>query len=268
MKPMETEDPRVLEQQLTEKLRTRSFGRPTYYFREIDSTSSCARVLAECGASEGTVVAAGYQTGGRGRQGRTWFSPQGESLLCSVVLRPKRPRGDLNTLPLVAAVALSRAVESVAGVSVRCKWPNDLLLGRRKFCGILVEGNLPGDGPGLAILGFGVNLCQESFPPELESRATSLLLEGWEHPDPVLLFGEIMLSLEETYAEFCADGFGGLLPRWLARASPPGTSLCVVQGERSCAGDFSGLSPEGGLMLETTEGPRVFFAGDVSLVEP
>ena len=146
-------------------------GTPRVHHRVADSTNRRARELAAAGAPHGTLVTADEQTAGRGRHGRSWVAPPGSSVLMSLVVRGLDERSSL--LPLVAAVAVVEACESVAGVRCRIKWPNDVWIERRKVAGILVEGR-PAEG--WAVLGIGLNVATEpeQFPPELRDLATSL----------------------------------------------------------------------------------------------
>lgn len=150
-------------------------GAPRVHLRNTDSTNERARELALQGAPHGTLVTAAQQTAGRGRQGRSWVAPPGRALLCSLVLR-EVPR----LLPLAAGIG----VGDVVGPEARVKWPNDVLLERRKVAGILVEGR-PQEG--WAVLGIGLNVAlrDEDFPPELRQRATTLGLSP-DELEPVL----------------------------------------------------------------------------------
>jgi BirA family transcriptional regulator, biotin operon repressor / biotin---[acetyl-CoA-carboxylase] ligase len=144
-----------------------TLGTPRVHMRCTDSTNERARELAARGAPHGTLVTAGQQTAGRGRQGRVWTAPAGRALLCSLLLRDP-PR----LLPLAAGVA----VAEVAAPEALIKWPNDVLIAGRKVAGILVEGR-PQEG--WAVLGIGLNVAlrPEDFPPELRERAGTLGLE-------------------------------------------------------------------------------------------
>ncbi len=158
-----------------------SFGEPHHHFDSIDSTNTRARELAAEGALHGTVVTAGEQTAGRGRQGRTWTAPAGKALLYSAIIRPLDERHLM--LPLAAPLAVCEAAEELAGEPVhgdeatdfRCgvKWPNDVLVEGRKLAGILVEAR-PQDG--WAVVGIGLNLTisPDEFPADLRETAVSL----------------------------------------------------------------------------------------------
>src|SRR5262245_27012085 len=148
------------------------FGSPHRHFRVTDSTNTRARELAEAGAPHGTVVTAAEQTGGRGRQGRTWTAPPDRALLYSAVLRPLDERHLL--LPLAVPLAVCDAAEALRPeIACRIKWPNDIWLEERKLAGILIEAR-PQDG--WAVIGVGLNLsiAPDEFPAELRETAISL----------------------------------------------------------------------------------------------
>ena len=144
-------------------------GRRVLFFHTTASTNDVALALAAQGDCEGTIVLADQQTAGRGRLGRAWHSPAGNGLYVSLVLRPARVPG---LLTLAAGVALAEAVEAVTALPPDIKWPNDLLVGRRKLAGILAE-TASGDVPQV-VIGYGINVGRQSFPPDLSGRATSL----------------------------------------------------------------------------------------------
>ncbi|HEV7482374.1 MAG TPA: biotin--[acetyl-CoA-carboxylase] ligase, partial [Solirubrobacterales bacterium] len=164
-----------------------SFGEPHHHFDSIDSTNTRARELAAEGAEHGTVVTADEQTAGRGRQGRVWTAPPGKALLYSAIVRPLDERHLM--LPLAVPLAVCAAAEELAGTlahgddstsaNLRCgvKWPNDVLVDRRKLAGILVEAR-PQDG--WAVVGIGLNLTisPDEFPPELRDKAVSIFSDS------------------------------------------------------------------------------------------
>ena len=158
------------------------------YYATVGSTSDVATLLASgsgarsASAAEGAVVIADAQTAGRGRRGRSWFSPPGSGLYISTVLAPGNatsPERATSLLTLAAGVALAEAIERVTGLAAPIKWPNDLLVGRRKLAGILAEGLAqdPAAGVGPVVLGYGVNIGHMSVPADLLDRTTSLETE-------------------------------------------------------------------------------------------
>jgi biotin-(acetyl-CoA carboxylase) ligase len=211
------------------------FGAPHRHFRVTDSTNARARELVEGGAPHGTVVTAGEQTAGRGRQGRSWTAPPGKALLYSAVVRPLDERHLL--LPLAAPLAVCEAAEELApGVECAIKWPNDVWVDRRKLAGVLIEAK-PQDG--WAVIGVGLNLsiARDEFPPDLRDTAVSLLdalEEGRESPRRCLAKrprqGD---SSREAAPNFTAEGGDGHSARrlpTLRQAIPPPQAVVGSNG--------------------------------------
>jgi BirA family transcriptional regulator, biotin operon repressor / biotin---[acetyl-CoA-carboxylase] ligase len=216
-------------------------GRPRLHLRETGSTNERARALAAAGAPHGTLVTAGVQTAGRGRQGRTWVAPPGRALLLSLVLRETDP-----LLPLRAGLA----VADLAGPAARVKWPNDVLVDGRKVAGVLVEGRPQEDW---AVVGVGVNVALR--PEDLPQGAGTL--------------GRAPGELEAALAE--------LLEALTRRLAEPAESALVALRERdallgqsvawsSGTGTAAGIDPRGGLRITRDDGTEtVLDAGEVHL---
>lgn len=170
------------------------------YYPILDSTNTLAKTLAAQGAPHGTVIIAGSQTGGRGRMGRSFHSPEGSGLYLTAILRPGCDAADLMHLTCAVAVALRDAIEKVTGLAPGIKWINDLVCGGKKVAGILTELSLvPGTGKAAcAIVGIGVNCRQreEDFPPELRAIAGSLSMTAGREVAPADLAAAIMESLQ------------------------------------------------------------------------
>lgn len=246
-------------------LQTDLIGRKLFVFESIDSTNACAKTLAEAGSEEGTVVAADFQTSGRGRLGRAWLAEPNTNLLFSVLLRPPSQKHAAGLLTFYAAVSVARAVESATGLSVECKWPNDLLLSRKKFCGILLENSLEKDRLAYAVIGIGVNVNQRSFDRFLSS-ATSLSNELGKAVDRADLFKRILLELDAQYKSICAGQSERILSEWNSRCRMYGQEITVSQHNETISGTAVGLSDEGGLILRTPAGNKTIFAGDVTIL--
>jgi BirA family biotin operon repressor/biotin-[acetyl-CoA-carboxylase] ligase len=254
--------------ELQKKLRSNTIGRKLFVFEDIDSTNSCARALADAGTEEGAVVIAEFQSAGRGRQGRLWHAERGENLLLSILLRPVIPPSQFGFLPLFAATAAAAAVEEVTGLVVECKWPNDLLLNGKKFCGILVENSLAGGATSSAIIGIGMNVNQRSFPGDVADRATSLTVETGKPVDRVELLRLLLEFLDREYADLVSNGPGAVRKAWTRRSRMLGSMVAVQAGDTLIQGRAIRLAEDGGLVLADEAGERVVHAGDVILQPP
>lgn len=246
------------------------FGRQLVSLDCVSSTNDVARELAAQGAPEGTAVVADQQQRGRGRMGRAWVSPAGGGLWCSLVLRPAVPLAGLGPLALVGAVAARAAVARTAHVACSVKWPNDLLVGRRKVCGILTEasGGSVTSPPDFVIIGIGinVNLALQDLPPEIRDSATSLYI-ATGGPVPVAGLGAALLSdLERSYGQFTRDGFAGLREEWIAGSETIGRVVTISSASGVLTGLAETIDMWGRLVVRLPDG-RVehIAAGDVSL---
>jgi BirA family biotin operon repressor/biotin-[acetyl-CoA-carboxylase] ligase len=168
------------------------FGRP---YDHVGSTPS-TQLLIAADAPEGALVAAEEQTEGRGRLGRRWLAPYGTSLLCSLQLRPDVPSGRLPELTGIAAQAVAETVAAVADLEPELKFPNDVLAGGRKLAGVLAEAR-----EGRVVLGIGinVNVGERELPLEVDTPATSLLVETGREVDRAELLAELLDRLERRY---------------------------------------------------------------------
>jgi BirA family biotin operon repressor/biotin-[acetyl-CoA-carboxylase] ligase len=198
------------------------FARHMHWLETTGSTNTVALRLADLGAPEGSVVAADAQTAGRGRLGRTWFSPPGAGLYVSIVLRP---RSELETpallsfLTLTSGVALAEGIRSCTGLPVEIKWPNDIVLRRRKLAGILAEGAAQGGSEVQhVVVGFGLNLRPAPYPPELADRVTSLEAESGRPVDRAVVLAETLAAFASRYADLQAGRFDAILAAWRASA--------------------------------------------------
>jgi len=212
-----------------------------------------ARLAAE-GAPEGTVVAATHQSAGRGRRGRQWLDAPGESLLMSIVLRPRMPAHLAPQLSLVAAVAVADALGR-AGVPSAIRWPNDVMVGKRKICGLLPEAvTSPGGALEHVILGIGLNVNQRAFPAPIRTLATSMRIETGSERAVDGMLDAVLAALGGWYPRFIDGGFGALLPAWLERAQGIGSRARAADGREGIA---VGLAADGALLLRTDGGETV-----------
>jgi BirA family biotin operon repressor/biotin-[acetyl-CoA-carboxylase] ligase len=232
----------------------------------IDSTNRLASDLARRGAAEGTIVIAEQQSAGRGRLGRTWSSPPGLNLYCSIVLRPPLPPTAVPRLTLVAAIALADAVAATIRVRPEIKWPNDLLLAGRKAAGILTELDAEADRVRFAVVGIGVNLNarREDFPPELRRKATSLSLAEGAVIDRAAFTARLLGAFDAAYDEFLRRGFARLRRRYEGYHALAGQGVSIEGGKR-IAGTVRGIDDDGALLVETGRGVERVVAGEVTL---
>ncbi|MBO4900388.1 MAG: biotin--[acetyl-CoA-carboxylase] ligase [Lachnospiraceae bacterium] len=291
------------------RLRTDYMARSLYYYDKTDSTNLRIRELAGApgvcdsaeGAPEGTLVVADMQTAGRGRRGRGWISPAGMNIYMSLLLKPAIPASDASMITLIAAMAVAGAVNEVPGTITKMlqntaafrnnsvmvpgtttaaaiKWPNDIVVGGRKVCGILTEMDLDGEAIRDVIVGIGINVNQDRrdlFPEEIRDTATSLRLEmvpGTDRDaapeiDRNALIARIMDLFEKEYDEFlkCGD-LSFMKERYNDMLAGQGGQVRVLDPQGEFTGISRGIDERGRLLVETDEGEvRTVYAGEVSV---
>jgi BirA family transcriptional regulator, biotin operon repressor / biotin---[acetyl-CoA-carboxylase] ligase len=231
----------------------------------VDSTNDEVRRRAEAGAQPGLVVLAGQQTSGRGRHGRAWASPVG-NLYASVLLGVEGPLATSAQLSFVAGLALAEALERHApgGALLRLKWPNDVLIGRAKVAGILLESidGIHGAAPAGVIIGTGVNIV--SCPRGTPYPATSLAEQGFASITPRALLGAYLGALDRWLRQWRELGFAGVRAAWCARGFGLGEPIRLRLAREELLGRFVDVTPNGSLLLDLDAGGRrEIAAGDV-----
>lgn len=235
-------------------------GWPRLTVDDLPSTMDLAHALAARGAREGTTVIARHQSTGRGRAGRTWETPPGTALLCSVILRPALPLAELTPMALLAGDAIATAIRRVSGLNARVKWPNDVLIGERKIAGILIQTRQAPPGV-LTIVGFGINTA---VPTEaLTTGATSLLAEGVNTPPYDVALDAVMRELEARYRDVLAGRAGEHLERIGQGLAMLGEDVTIRDADRDVRGVILGVDRDGALLIDVAGERRRIIAGDV-----
>lgn len=239
-----------------------------HFFPSIASTNSYAMEQAEAGAPDGSVYFADEQTGGRGRGAHAWASPPGSGLYVSILLRPRMAPADILWLSLAAGLAAQKAIRDVTSLEADLRWPNDLLFGRRKFCGILTELNAEVTRVRHAVIGIGINVHQPEFPPDLRDIATSLHIEtGRAWPRRQLLLA-LLQSLDCEIAALAESRDLPASTRHLLERLEAGSTwirgkrVRVEEGE-GFSGTTEGLDARGFLLVRTAKGLRTVYSGGV-----
>ena len=230
------------------------------WYDSVPSTMDIATALASQGAPHGVVVAAHHQTAGRGRRGSTWVSPPGAGLYFSFIarLRPREARR-MPLITLAAGVGVRDGIVSATGLEPDLKWPNDLLVDRKKLAGILAEGHALGSCDEAVVIGVGVNVHPAAFPPGLVTRATSMEAELGRAVDRNLLLTEILNGLENRLS-ILSQKPDDILQAW--RLVSPSASGTPVEWDGH-HGMTAGVDDTGALLVRTSAGLERIIAGDV-----
>ncbi len=268
----------LLPEMLTPSLKGTIFAgsggsRNLHHYYKIGSTNTEAMRAAAEGAPEGSVFLAEEQLSGRGRGSHTWHSARSSGIYCSVILRPAMPPADALIFSLAAGLAVRAAVEEIAPqLAADLKWPNDLLLGGKKFCGILTEMNAEATRVRHLVVGVGINVNQAKFPPELREIATSLRVETGTELSRVELCAALLKSLDREYRGLMLDA--GAREAILRRFEGSSSSVRgrkvrieINDGENGgLAGVTEGLDGGGFLQVRTAEGLQTVVSGTVKLL--
>jgi BirA family transcriptional regulator, biotin operon repressor / biotin---[acetyl-CoA-carboxylase] ligase len=253
---------------LRPRLRGSLFGKRIYHFFKTDSTNRVALELGHQGEAEGAVVLAEEQSAGRGRTGHTWHSDRATGIYATVLLRPKLSPIQAPLLTMMAGLSAHAAVQRVAGLSVDLKWPNDLLIQGKKVGGILTEMHAEPAQVRFVIVGIGINVNQEKFPPDLATASTSLRLETGKSQSRLEVLVRFLRQFEIDYRELLSEGAAGMVKRFEAVSSyARGKRVRVTNGKESFTGVTAGVEDEGLLRVKRDDGKvTTVIAGDVTEV--
>jgi len=241
------------------------FSKHINHFYKIGSTNSAAMAAAAEGAPEGSVFLAEEQTAGRGRGSNLWQSPRSTGIYCSVILRPRVPPSEVLILSLAAGLAVHAAIQRVdARVNPDLKWPNDVLIGGKKICGILTEMNAEATRVRYIVVGVGINVNQASFPKDLP--ATSLRLTTGSEWSRVDLAGALLKSLDYEYREMLEnpEARQSILSRFAQQSSwVSGKRVRIEENGSAFEGESEGLDSRGFLRVRTSAGTQIVLSGTV-----
>jgi len=258
----------LLPEMLEPLLRGTIFGGNIHHYYRAGSTNTLALEAASDGAPEGSVFLAEQQTAGRGRGSNQWHSAESAGIYCSVLLRPALPPSDVLTLSLAAGLAVQSAIRDIdSRVLVDLKWPNDLVVGGKKFCGILTEMSAEATRVRHIAVGVGINVNHASFPGELMKTATSLRIMTGSEWSRVELCAALLKSLDREYRDLLANPEAGaeILRRFEERSSSARGRQVRIEENGGFEGVTDGLDPRGFLRVRTREGIRIVYSGTVRL---
>jgi len=247
---------------ITSNLGTRFVGQRVIHYPSLTSTMEVARREAQQKAAEGTVIVADEQTMGRGRIKRAWLSPEGNIAL-SIILYPSVAY--LPSLVMLASLAVVHSIEAVTGLKSQIKWPNDVLIGGRKVCGILIESDVRENIVNYAIVGIGVNVnLRLADFPEIPPTATSLSHELGRDASPLDMIRCLLVEIERLYLALLAGG--AIYEEWRDSLVTLGKRVYVKSGKATYLGKAESVTKDGSLLLRNSDGSLVkIIAGDVTL---
>lgn len=247
-------------------IHTKWAGKTVHFAKEVDSTNEWAKKLGKEGAVHGALAVAEYQSAGKGRLGRRWTAPTGSSVMMTILLRPDFEPQLAPMLTVVMGLSVAQAAQKM-GVDTSIKWPNDVVVSKKKICGILTEMRVEEDKICYVVIGVGINVNLDALPEELADKATSLYLETGKLYDRNEMVAYVMEYFEENYEKFIKSGDLTLLQedynRMLANCGQP---VRVLDPQAPYEGIARGINQKGELIVEKTDGMVVCVsAGEVSV---
>ena len=253
---------RLYDFQVYQGLKTKSFGRKVLYFDSLSSTMDMATQLALKGAKEGTIVIAETQTKGRGRLGRTWYSPKHKGLYFSLILRPEISPDKAAIITLLAGVSICEAIKESSGLEVQIKWPNDIFIRNKKLGGILTEIKAEVDAVNFIVVGIGLNINNDK--KSLIAGSTSLKEEKSGQFSRLSILQDVLYRLEINYLALEKKGPQSIIDKWRQFAITLGRRVKVYSHKEHIEGEALDIDSDGGLLIRNDSGlTRKVFAGDV-----
>jgi BirA family biotin operon repressor/biotin-[acetyl-CoA-carboxylase] ligase len=254
---------------LRQQLKGSMFGKKIHHYFRTDSTNRVALELGYTNEPEGSVVLAEEQTAGRGRAGRSWHSERATGIYITLLLRPRISPVQAPLLTMMAGLSAHAAIQAQTSLQLDVKWPNDLMLNGKKVGGIMTEMHAETTLVRFVIVGIGINVNQEKFPPELSGIATSLRAETGKPQSRLELLARLLREFETDYNRFLRDGPASIIERFTQVSSyARGKRVRVSNESESYVGVTAGLRPEGLLQVQQDDGTLVtVLAGDVTEIK-
>ena len=251
---------------LQRQLRGSEFGKRAYHFFKVDSTNRVALELGHAGEPHGALVVAEEQTAGRGRAGRAWLSEKSAGIYMTLLLRPQLIPSQAPVLTMAAGLAVRDAIAEVAAIETDIRWPNDVLVGGKKLCGILTEMYAEPDRVKFVVCGIGINVNQSKMPDALGKIGTSLLIETGRTHSRVDIVVRLLRRFESYYNQLVKEGAAPIIKRFSEVSSyAKGKRVRVTTGAETFEGTTAGLDAAG-LLLVKRDGGRteMVLAADIA----
>lgn len=254
------------ENELKSIRKTQWLGNKIHYEAVMESTNTKAMELAEKGAPHGTIVVTDHQINGRGRRGRTWETEAGAAIAMTFLLRPEIDPNNASMLTLIAAMAVARGIEDETGLKVGIKWPNDIIINRKKVSGILTEMSAQADYVNHIVVGIGINVHIADFPEELQNIATSIFLELGVKINRAALIERICEYFEAYFDVFLrTEDLSAMSKQYDAYMVNRNQPVKVLDPKDTYEGTARGITTRGELLVDTWESRKLVSSGEVSV---
>ena len=244
---------------IKDNLGTEFIGQNVVYYDEIDSTNNAAK--RESAMPDGTLFISEAQTSGKGRLGRSWSSAKGDGIWMSLLLKPDLKPEQVSQITLVAGMAAAAAV----GNGAKIKWPNDIVIGTKKICGILTEMSAEIERVNYVVCGIGINVNTASFEKELDNKATSLYIETGKRYNRTDIIRHTLVNFERLYKIFCRHGIGVLLDEYRKQCITLNREVSIIYNNETFIGKAVDIDGEGNLIVEANGETHTVHSGEVSV---
>lgn len=262
-----TESPdRLSAQEISEGLKTTQIGKHIFTYETIDSTNEEAKRQGQAGAPHGSVFVAEQQTGGKGRLGRVWTSPKGQGVWFTILVRTDESPLQISNITLLAGMAVCSGIRKFTGCPAMIKWPNDVVIGSKKVCGILTEISAEIERVNYIAIGIGINANIPDFPEELSVKATSLQIETGHPISRVKLLQCVLEEFEDLYTRFPTATEPDFLDLYRSVCVSLNRRVSTTRRDKILTGKAIDITPEGELLVELDDGNRIAInAGEVTV---
>ncbi len=257
----------IYEQELRSLLHTKWFGNRILYFDSIDSTNNELKRQAETQVCHGLLAVAEEQTAGRGRRGHGWVSPPGTGIWFSFLLKPDVSPDKASMLTLVAAMAVARAITETTGLVSQIKWPNDIVVNKKKVCGMLTELSAEMTQINYVVIGIGINANNREFPDEIKETASSLFIESGKQVKRAAVIEAVGRYFEQYYDEFIKAGdLSLIMDEYNSMLANAGNQVRIISNDSEEVYTAIGINPQGELMVKDADGNvKDIRSGEVSV---
>ena len=257
----------IYEQELRSLLHTKWFGNRILYFDSIDSTNNELKRQAETQVCHGLLAVAEEQTAGRGRRGHGWGSPPGTGIWFSFLLKPEVSPDKASMLTLVAAMAVARAITDTTGLESQIKWPNDIVVNKKKVCGMLTELSAEMTQINYVVIGIGINANNREFPDEIKETASSLFIESGKPVKRAAVIEAVGRYFEQYYDEFIKVGdLSLIMDEYNGMLANAGKQVRIISNDSEEVYTAIGINPQGELVVKDADGNvKDIRSGEVSV---
>ncbi len=236
------------------------------FFEETDSTNIRAKILGEEGCESGTLVVADYQSSGRGRRGKEFESPKGESIYMTILLRPDLSPTKASMLTILTAMAVTKGIEESCGLKADIKWPNDIVYDNKKLCGILVEMSTERDFINYVVVGVGINVNNSIVSDALKDVATSIKMSTSKEQKRSVIMLNVINTFEKYYNEFMRVGdLSFVKDEYNKSLIHYDKSIVIIQGKEKFEAISKGIDDDGELIIEKDGKTSKVISGEVSV---